>query len=83
MRTRKVSADIRQIRLGEHRAFGGDSKLLNTIASVPYFILGVLSAAWALAERRSPVLSRLFKRRQPYRSVPVDDDAELLGEYED
>lgn len=73
-----------QIRLGEHRAFGGgDSSVLNTLASIPYFLLGVLSAAWAVAERRSPALGRLFRRRQPYRSVPVDDDAELLGEYED
>lgn len=73
------------IRLGEHRAYGGDmaTGAINTLASVPYFILGVVSALWSTLERRVPFIEGLFNRRAAYRAVPVDDDAELLGEYED
>ncbi|GMK59242.1 hypothetical protein CspeluHIS016_0702570 [Cutaneotrichosporon spelunceum] len=78
------------IRLGEHRAFGADSSsglnaALNVLASVPYFLLGLISAGWSALERRIPALDRisLRRRRAPYRTVPMDDDAELLGEYED
>jgi len=72
------------IRLGEHRAYGGTAtSALNTLASVPYFILGVVSALWTAVEMRIPFIQDLFRRRSPYRAVPVDDDAELLGDYED
>jgi hypothetical protein len=72
------------IRLGEHRAYGsGTGSVLNTLASVPYFILGVCSALWSAVEMRVPFIQDLFRRRSPYRAVPMDDDAELLGEYED
>lgn len=73
------------IRLGEHRAYNGDTgaKVLNTLASVPYFILGVVAALWSQLENRVPFIDGLFRRPQPYRSVPIDDDAELLGQYED
>ncbi|BEI81872.1 hypothetical protein CcaverHIS002_0210320 [Cutaneotrichosporon cavernicola] len=78
------------IRLGEHRAYGGDrssglSTAVNVLASVPYFLLGLISAGWSALERHVPALDRfsLQRRRAPYRAVPIDDDAELLGEYED
>lgn len=75
------------IRLGEHRAYGGDAAagVLSTLASVPYFILGLVSAGWSALERRVPALERFSfgRRRAPYRAIPIDDDAELLGEYED
>jgi hypothetical protein len=72
------------IRLGEHRAYGGGTNaVLNTLASVPYFVLGVVSALWTAVEMRLPFVQDLFRRRAPYRAVPIDDDAELLGEYED
>lgn len=78
------------IRLGEHRAYNGGSdaaaSVLNTLASVPYFILGLVSAGYSALERRFPALERFSfggRRRAPYRAIPIDDDAELLGEYED
>lgn len=72
------------IRLGEHRAYGSNAtNALQTLASVPYFILGVASSLWSAIEMRIPFVQDLFRRRSPYRAVPIDDDAELLGEYED
>ena len=68
----------RSIRLGEHRAFGGEgqSGLLSTIASIPYFLIAITQAGWAQVERRIPFLGGLFTRREPYRQVPIDDDGE-------
>ncbi|ORY35539.1 hypothetical protein BCR39DRAFT_567933 [Naematelia encephala] len=73
------------IRLGDHRAFGSDasSGALSTLASVPYFLIGVAQASWAWVVRKVPVLEDLFGRRMPYRQVPLDDDAEILATYED
>jgi len=73
------------IRLGEHRAFGGEgaSGVLHTMASVPYFLHGVAQEGLAWLEREVPFLENLFSRRTPYRSVPIDDDAEVLGTYDD
>lgn len=68
----------RSIRLGEHRPFSGGegSDLLSTVASVPYFLIGVSQAGWAWLERKVPFLEGLFSRRTPYRQVPIDDDGE-------
>ncbi|KAK4688992.1 hypothetical protein P7C73_g1101, partial [Tremellales sp. Uapishka_1] len=73
------------IRLGDHRAFGGDSTagVVNTLASVPYFLIGASMAGWAWVTRKVPFLDDLFARRSAYRTVPLDDDAEVLGNYED
>ncbi|WWC63338.1 uncharacterized protein I303_105938 [Kwoniella dejecticola CBS 10117] len=74
------------IRLGEHRAFGDDSPaagVLSIIASVPIFLIAVTQEGWAWICRKVPFLDDLFASRTPYRSVPIDDDAEILGNYED
>jgi hypothetical protein len=69
------------IRLGDHRAFGGgESGWLGTLASVPYFLVGVGPVAWAWVERKVPFLDGLFIRR-PYRQVPIDDDGEWCSAY--
>lgn len=64
------------IRLGDHRAFssGPGSSVVDLVASVPYFVLGVAQEAWAWVERKVPLLDGLFSRR--YRSLPIDDDGE-------
>lgn len=64
----------RAIRLGEHRAFGGESGALSTLASVPVFLFGVVQSGWAWVERKVPFVESLFARRLPYRQVPIDDD---------
>ena len=68
----------RSIRLADHRAFGGDggTGVLSTLASVPYFLIGVTRAGWAWVERKVPFLEDLFAKRAPYRQVPIDDDGE-------
>jgi hypothetical protein len=72
----------RAIRLGDHRAFGGDngSGFLHTIASVPYFLVGVSQAGWAWVTRKVPFLDGLFTRSEPYRQVPIDDDGKWTNE---
>ena len=76
---------IRAIRLGDHRAFAGEagSGAFSTIASVPYFLIGVSQAGWAWVVQKVPFLEDLFARRAPFRQVPLDDDAEVLATYED
>ncbi|WRT68442.1 uncharacterized protein IL334_005418 [Kwoniella shivajii] len=74
------------IRLGDHRAFGDDSPaagVLSVVASVPVFLIAITQEGWAWVTRKVPFLDDLFARRTPYRSVPIDDDAEVLGNYED
>ncbi|WWD19083.1 hypothetical protein CI109_103541 [Kwoniella shandongensis] len=73
------------IRLGEHRAFGGDttSGVFATLASVPLFLIAIGQEGLAWITRKVPFLEDLFARRTPYRQVPIDDDAEILGNYED
>ncbi|KAJ3573829.1 hypothetical protein NP233_g2168 [Leucocoprinus birnbaumii] len=60
--------------LSQHES--GFHKALDTIASVPWFLMGILSVAveW--------VTSRLdrtgFRGRRGYRNVPIDEDAQIL-----
>ena len=66
------------IRLGDHRAFGNDgSGIVDTLASIPYFLVGVMQEAWSWVERKVPLVDGLFTRRTPYRQVPIDDDGEF------
>ena len=78
-----VTANFRSIRLGEHRAFGGDSDLVSTLTSVFYVVRSGLQEGWAWVERKVPFIEGLFSSRTPYRSLPLDDDAEVLGAYDD
>jgi hypothetical protein len=66
----------RTIRLGEHRAFGGSSGGLSTLASIPFFLIGVASTGWAWATEKFPALDNLFSGGRPYRHVPIDDDGQ-------
>jgi hypothetical protein len=58
-----------------------DSGLLATIASIPWFVLGVGAVVWS---KISPTLQRLpfvrsrAGRRGGYRNVAVDEDAQVL-----
>jgi len=73
----------RSIRLGEHRAFSGDSRVISTLASIPYFLIGVASVGWAWASEKIPYLKDMVSGTRPYRHVPTDDDAEILNAYDD
>jgi photosystem II stability/assembly factor-like uncharacterized protein len=69
------------IRLPDARDYA-DSPLLQTMASVPWFVVGVAEQSWAWAQRQAegiPFLrDRFFRSRRPYgsyRGLAQDDDA--------
>ncbi|POW07093.1 hypothetical protein PSHT_10089 [Puccinia striiformis] len=65
---------------GGRRAGGGSgvSETLDTIASIPWFLVGVGSALWGYLITSSLVTKWVGGGRQGYRQVSLDDDAELL-----
>lgn len=65
------------IRLSDHRAFGGSSGPLSTLASIPYFLVGVGATALAWVYDKVPFLQGVFGGGRPqYRHVPIDEDGE-------
>jgi hypothetical protein len=61
--------------------YGGDSGFMSTLASVPWFILGLAGIAWEYTvssfESWAPQRS-LFRSRRGYRDLPADEDAQVL-----
>jgi len=70
---------------GGRRAGGGTgvSEVIDTIASIPWFLVGVGSALWGYLITSPLVTKWIGGGRQGYRQVSLDDDAELLQDYED
>ncbi|KAJ7493393.1 vacuolar protein sorting/targeting protein 10 [Mycena galericulata] len=57
-------------------AFGGRaSGAIDTIASVPWFLIGITGIAWEWATSR---FRTRFPNRRGYRNLPVDEDAQVL-----
>jgi hypothetical protein len=73
---------IRTIRLpGEvnRPAYGGDTGVIATLASVPWFIIGVTGIAYEWVVSRLETTFRTFRQeRSGYRDVPIDEDAQIL-----
>lgn len=72
---------IRTIRLpGEvnnRPAYGGDTGVMATLASVPWFIVGVTGIAYQWVASR--VETYFFRSgRSGYRDIPIDEDAQIL-----
>jgi len=58
-------------------AYGGDTGVMATLASVPWFIVGVTGIAYQWVASR--VETYFFRsRRSGYRDVPIDEDAQIL-----
>ncbi|KAH9479087.1 vacuolar protein sorting/targeting protein PEP1 [Psilocybe cubensis] len=57
-------------------AYGGDTGVLATLASVPWFIIGLAGIAWEWVVSRAD--THLFRSRRGYRNVPIDEDAQIL-----
>jgi len=56
--------------------YGGDSGVLDTLASVPWFVIGVAGIAF---ERVSAwAETTFFSSRRGYRNLPIDEDAQVL-----
>jgi hypothetical protein len=72
---------VRTIRLpgdsGPYRG-GGDSGVLSTLASVPWFLIGVVGIAWESVTSAFESLTLNYRTRRGYRNVPVDEDAQIL-----
>ncbi|CAL1713879.1 unnamed protein product [Somion occarium] len=58
--------------------YARDSGALATLASVPWFLLGVAGIAWEWVSSRFELLATGFRSRRGYRNVPVDEDAHIL-----
>ncbi|KAH9832479.1 Oligoxyloglucan reducing end-specific cellobiohydrolase [Rhodofomes roseus] len=56
----------------------GDSGVLDTLASVPYFIMAVLGATWETIVEKFGDATTGMRTRSGYRSVPIDEDAQIL-----
>ncbi|KAH8920807.1 Oligoxyloglucan reducing end-specific cellobiohydrolase [Atractiella rhizophila] len=73
-----------RIYLGEPSGYGRkEGGAMDVIASVPYFLLGLVAvtASWLNELRYKTPWST--SRGIPYRQLPIDDDAEVLGDYLD
>jgi Sortilin, neurotensin receptor 3, C-terminal len=68
---------LRTIRLSDTYTFS-DSGPLATLASIPWFIIGVAGIAWSYVESLPFIPRSLFRSRRGYRHVPVDEDAQVL-----
>ncbi len=74
-----LTRPYRNIRLpSDTRAFGGDNGILATLASVPWFLIGVAGIAWEWVASNVESLSNNYRSRRGYRNVPVDEDARIL-----
>lgn len=65
---------------GDHnrRGFSSDGGLVDTIASIPWYIVGVAGIAWEWVASRFDSFGTRYRARSGYRHVPVDEDAQIL-----
>ncbi|OSX64575.1 hypothetical protein POSPLADRAFT_1138528 [Postia placenta MAD-698-R-SB12] len=76
---RKYGHGAGNIRLpGGDINYRGGSGALDTLASIPWYLMGLASVVWeAIASRFSGVTSGMHTRGG-YRTIPVDEDAQIL-----
>ncbi|KDQ61974.1 hypothetical protein JAAARDRAFT_76825 [Jaapia argillacea MUCL 33604] len=55
-----------------------DSGLLGTLASIPWFVVGLAGIGWEYVSSRTEGLMGRVTPRRGYRNVPVDEDAQIL-----
>jgi len=58
--------------------YGEGSGVLATLASVPWFLIGVLGIAWEHVSSSVGSTVAGYRPRRGYRDVPVDEDAQIL-----
>lgn len=58
--------------------YGQGSGALATLASVPWFLIGVLGIAWENVSSLLGSVTAGYRTRAGYRDVPVDEDAQVL-----
>ncbi|KAG8888141.1 vacuolar protein sorting/targeting protein PEP1 [Tulasnella sp. 332] len=68
---------IRLPEAGNRRPSSYEAGPLDTLASIPYFLIGVAGVAWShVSDIRIPYLSD--RLQTGYRNVPIDEDAQVL-----
>ncbi|KAL6301716.1 hypothetical protein BKA93DRAFT_738184 [Sparassis latifolia] len=60
------------------RRYSNDSGVLATLASVPWFLIGVAGIAWEWVASTIESATLPMRSRGGYRTVPVDEDAQIL-----
>lgn len=58
--------------------FSRDSGIVSTLASVPWFVIGIAGIAWEYVASSFDTFAARFRPRTGYRTVPVDEDAQIL-----
>lgn len=58
--------------------FGTGSGVLDTLASVPWFLVGIGGIAYEYVSSRLDILAMGYRARRGYRDLPVDEDAQVL-----
>ncbi|KAI0351364.1 Oligoxyloglucan reducing end-specific cellobiohydrolase [Trametes cingulata] len=58
--------------------YSGGSGVLDTLASVPWFLVGVAGIAYEWVAEKFDYLAIQFRGRGGYRNLPVDEDAQIL-----
>lgn len=59
-------------------AFRSDSGFMSTLASVPWFMVGLAGIAWERISSTAEGLATSMRSRRGYRNIPVDEDAQIL-----
>jgi hypothetical protein len=57
---------------------GGGSDVMSTLASIPWFLIGIIGIAWESVSSTFESLTLNYRTRRGYRNVPVDEDAQIL-----
>ena len=58
--------------------YTSDSGVISTLASVPWFLIGLGGIAWEWVSSKFGSASSRFRSRRGYRHIPVDEDAQIL-----
>ena len=58
--------------------YSNDSGIVATLASVPWFLVGLAGIAWGWVSSNVESLGDNFRSRRGYRNIPVDEDAQIL-----
>lgn len=59
-------------------SFRSDAGFMETLASVPWFIVGLAGIAWEKVYSTVDGWSTSMRSRRGYRNLPVDEDAQIL-----
>ncbi|GJE98598.1 vacuolar protein sorting/targeting protein [Phanerochaete sordida] len=60
------------------RGLSSDGGVVDTIASVPWFLLGMAGIAWEWVASKFDAVGTRYRSQRGYRHVPVDEDAQIL-----